>query len=379
MDKKLPKNEETVDTSRARRLVLRASGVVPLMGLLNSTRSSAVLPDPTLPAISITGSPITDMYYPGSGTLGTGSVPPSRMPSVLANGNISGPVLRVGEFYLVNGKKILDAIERGDSNDTLVQFATGLQHATESAVRAQAAVYGLITQWLATGGYINQPGANPYAFTNVGSMSTLFGVFSNWYFKNLPSRPASQFSFYGTPFMSIAAIYYWMFGDGSARTMNVQSLNLAMSLADFVPIGRAIENPGYGPGMYPIDAEFSTNLFDHHTKDLWAAGVIGRVSGRVTGTLEMTAAGDYVFSGSFTLNPDRYKAYDSNRTFTQEALTKFLNLLGAFGHKDYDIFFTGSQNIRFTGRRPSVNQMPINPEEAVHRRSTGGLMRSRGG
>ncbi|EDT37562.1 lipid II-degrading bacteriocin [Burkholderia ambifaria] len=378
MIKKLSKYERVVDTNRTRRLVLRASGAVPLLGLLSSSKSLAAPPDPMLPVISVTGGPITDMYYPGSGTLGTGPLPPSRIPSVLANGNISGPVLRVGELYLVNGKKILEAIERGDSNGTLVEFATGLEHATESAVRAQAAVYGLVTQWLATGGYINQPGANQYAFTRVGSMSTLFGVFSTWYFRNLPSRPASEFAFYGSPFMSIAAIYYWMFGDGSPRTMNIQSLNLAMSLSDFAQINRAVENPAYSHGTYFFDSEFSTNLFDHHTKDLWAAGVIGRVSGRVTGTLEMSDKGDYVFAGSFTLNPDRYKAYDSNRTLTQEVLTKFLGLLGTFGHKDYDIIFTGSQNITFSGKRPSANQMPVNPGEAVHRPSFGGRPRPSG-
>ncbi|WP_321953811.1 lipid II-degrading bacteriocin [Burkholderia cenocepacia] len=141
-------------------------------------------------------------------------------------------------------------------------------------------------------------------------MSTLFGTFSTWYFNNLPARPATEFKFYGTPFMSMAAIYYWMFGDGSARTMNIASLNLKMSLDDFGPINQAVQNPAYGPGTYPFDAEFSTNLFNHQTKDLWAAGVIGRVGGRVTGTLEIGATGDYVFNGSFTLNPDRYKAYD---------------------------------------------------------------------
>ncbi|WP_193100647.1 lipid II-degrading bacteriocin [Burkholderia sp. Z1] len=374
MDKKLSKQVRSVDTNHIRRLMLLASGSASLVGLLRSAKSFAA-GDPTLPAITVSASPITDPYYPGSGTLGTGEVSPLRLPPVLTNGNITGPVFKVGDFFLVNGKKILDAIERGDSTGALVEFATGLQHATEAAVRSQAAVYGLITLWLADRGYTNQPGATEYAFTNVGSMSTLFGTFSTWYFSHLPSRPATEFKFYGTPFMSIAAIYYWMFGDGSQRTMNIASLNLKMSLDDFDPIKRAVENPAYGPGTYPFDAEFSTNLFNHATKDLWAAGVIGRVGGRVTGTLEVSATGDYVFNGSFTLNPDRYKAYDSNRTITQEALTKFLGLLGTFGHKDYDILFTGGQNIQFSGKKPVAYQQPTNPGDAVHRPSFGGRQR----
>ncbi|WP_321884145.1 lipid II-degrading bacteriocin [Burkholderia cepacia] len=374
MDKKSSQNSQTADTNHIRRLMLLASGSASLVGLLKSAKSFAV-GDPTLPAITISASPITDPYYPGSGTLGTGEVVPFRLPPVLTNGNITGPVFKVGDFFLVNGKKILDAIERGDSTGALVEFATGLQNATEAAVRSQAAVYGLITLWLADRGYTNQPGATEYAFTNVGSMSTLFGTFSTWYFNNLPARPATEFKFYGTPFMSMAAIYYWMFGDGSARTMNIASLNLKMSLDDFGPINQAVQNPAYGPGTYPFDAEFSTNLFNHQTKDLWAAGVIGRVGGRVTGTLEIGATGDYVFNGSFTLNPDRYKAYDSNRTITQEVLTKFLGLLGTFGHKDYDILFTGSQNIQFSGKKPVAYQQPANPGDAVHRASFGGRQR----
>ena len=58
------------------------------------------------------------------------------------------------------------------------------------------------------------------------------------------------------------------------------------------------------------------------------------------------------FDGSYTLNPDRYDADHSNRTYMQEKLTVFLRFLGdRFGHNDYQIVIEGSQKISFSGRK----------------------------
>lgn len=86
--------------------MLLASGSASLVGLLRSAKSFAA-GDPTLPAITVSASPITDPYYPGSGTLGTGEVSPLRLPPVLTNGNITGPVFKVGDFFWSTAKRYL--------------------------------------------------------------------------------------------------------------------------------------------------------------------------------------------------------------------------------------------------------------------------------
>jgi len=175
--------------------------------------------------------------------------------------------------------------------------------------------------------------------------------------------------------MFVEAINHWIHGDGTQRTVNIESLNLKMSATDFNEIAKAIENPGYGPGTYSFDTAFSTNIFSHGTKDLWSASVFGRVSGRIRGTLVMLEDGTYRFDGSYSLNPDRFDADPSNRPFLQETATTFLAKLGAIlGHKDYQINFFGENNLSFSGQRP-VKNADIRPPQAVHRPSFGGLMR----
>ncbi|MFJ4431905.1 lipid II-degrading bacteriocin [Pseudomonas sp. NPDC089395] len=162
-----------------------------------------------------------------------------------------------------------------------------------------------------------------------------------------------ELDFYGTPLMPVAAIGYWLFGDGITRNVRIGSLNLKMVATDFTPITNLLANPSTGPGTYRLNAEsFSYNTFSKAPLDIPVAGMIGRVSGNLTGDLTVFADGNYNFSGSYTLNPDVYDADQSNRTWGQEALTTFLRALGdKFGHADYEIHFIGSQNVQFSGVR----------------------------
>jgi hypothetical protein len=240
----------------------------------------------------------------------------------------------------------------------------------------QIALVGGFTPWLAKGGYKYLPGAKPYGFDfppgHYANISTLFGIYAG---QLNGIHPISEFEFYGNPLMAIGAINHWVFGKGERRSINIESLNLKMEASDFSPILSNIENPGYGPGAYLIDGPFSTNIFTHGAKDFWSAATAGRISGHVRGTLTMSEDNTYQFTGSHTLDPDKFDADKSNRDFPQELLTTILRKIGSIlGHTDYEIFFTGEKNVTFSGRRPIKNSQE-RPPQAVHRPSFGGLMR----
>ncbi len=242
--------------------------------------------------------------------------------------------------------------------------------------RNQLTLVGGFTPWLAIGGYKYLPGANQYGFNfepgHYANITALFGIYVG---QSHGIPPTRTFESYGNPLMFIDALDHWIRGDGAQRTIHIESLNLKMSILDFSKISEAIANPGYGPGSYSFDTTFSTNVFNHGTKDFWSATVFGRVSGRVRGTLVMLEDDTYRFDGYYSLNPDRFDADPSNRPFLQEAATTFLSKLGAtLGHKDYQINFFGEKSLSLSGQRP-VKNAGTRPPEAVHRPSFGGLMR----
>lgn len=158
-----------------------------------------------------------------------------------------------------------------------------------------------------------------------------------------------HYDFYGTALMPIAGIYYWLFGGGATRYVNIGALGLSMVPSDFKPVMDAVA--ANGPGTYTINEPFQYNSF-RFMLNLHAAGLLGRVSGNVSGTVSVGADGNWAFDGSYTLNPDRYDADHSNRTYMQEKLTDFLRFLGdRFGSNDYQIVIEGSQKINFSGRK----------------------------
>ncbi|WP_260434469.1 lipid II-degrading bacteriocin [Burkholderia sp. Bp9090] len=352
-----------------RRRFLIASTALPLGTLLKHTTSAAQ--SNVLPPISVTAPRPPDFNFgdfkinsneiPGA-NIGAGIPPPSVCFNQYCASNYmllfanTGNMVRATEMFF----RYLPAIGRNDTNFW----------------RNQLVLVGGFTPWLAIGGYKYLPGANQYGFNfapgHYANISALFGIYVGQLDKTLPT---SKFDFYGNPLMFIEAVNHWIHGNGVQRSINIESLNLKMNVRDFGEISRAIENQGYGPGIYPIDSGFSTNIFNHGTQDLWSATVLGRISGRVHGTLELLADNTYRFNGYYTLNPDRFDADPSNRPFLQEAATTFLAKLGSvLGHTDYQIIFTGEKNISFSGQRP-VRNAEMRPPEAVHRPSFGGLMR----
>ncbi|MCO8614085.1 lipid II-degrading bacteriocin [Burkholderia multivorans] len=269
---------------------------------------------------------------------------------------VRGGIWQIGQFRLVNGRKIFQAAAAKNPLELLRQFAYGIELASNNVIRAQIATYGLFTQWLANNGWQSIVGANQYELSNmqIGGLSTAFGIFSNYYFSHLPAPPISDFKFYATPFFPLAAYDYWLRGDGSPRSVDLRSLHLKIGAAEIGPIRNIIINDGMGPGIYPIDAVFSTNLLSDHEYIVGSA--LGRVSGHVTGQLTLSADGFFRFNGEYTLNPDKFD-FDASKSRppVQEALTTLIRVIGSFtGYHDYMIYFTGSQPLNVEGTRASI-------------------------
>lgn len=63
---------------------------------------------------------------------------------------------------------------------------------------------------------------------------------------------------------SVGRIRLLIRGDGSPRSVDLKSLHLKIGAAEIGPLRSIIVNDGMGPGTYPIDAAFSTNLLSDH-------------------------------------------------------------------------------------------------------------------
>lgn len=273
----------------------------------------------------------------------------------------------IGPGTVANGTNLFRVAATGDPVATLNEFFKGISGTSAANVFTQIRYVGTFTQWLAAEGYRQMIGADRFAMSSsdVSGISTLFGLYAS---QANGLQPIQEFAFYGNPLMPIAGIYYWIAGNGNRRSMDVRTLNLDMGIADFKSIRDMVDNPSMGPGKYNIDSAFSTNVFSHPFKDLWAAGTLGRIGGQVQGTLTLNADNSYSFDGSYTLQPDVFDADASHRPFPQEALTDFLRAIGdLFGKKDYTIVFTGSKGVTFSGVRnipaPVQQKQVVQPPE----------------
>lgn len=345
-----PPNE---GAARKRRELLGISIAAPAAMMLSPLRGWAQGHGPAddmLPAINITAP--HDYSLP----VATPNGPAGGYAWAPGMENIRGGIWQIGRFRLVNGKKVFEAAAAKNPLEMLRQFAYGIELAGNSVIRAQVATYGLFTQWLADNGWKSITGANQYELSNIqlDGLTTAFGLFSNYYFSHLPAPPISDFKFYATPFFPLAAYDYWIRGDGSPRSVDLKSLHLNIGAAEIGPIRSIIINDGMGPGTYPIDATFSTNLLSDHEYIVGSA--LGRVSGHVTGQLTLSSDGRFNFNGEYTLNPDKFDFDASNsRPAVQEALTTLIRVMGSFtGHHDYMIYFTGSQPLNIQGTRVSI-------------------------
>lgn len=276
--------------------------------------------------------------------------------------NIRGGIFQIGRLRLVNGKKILEAAAAGRSRDVLSEFAYGIELASKQVVQAQISTYALFTTWLGDIGWGSIVGADQYGLSNTtfSGLTTAFGLFSDYYFSHLPAPPIENFKFYSTPFFTLSAYYNWIRGNGTAKTVDLKSLKLGIGVQQISPIRDIIVNDAMGEGTYRIDAEFSTNLLSN--QELIVGSALGRVSGHVNGELFLGGDGSFYFRGEYSLNPDKFD-FDASRSrpSIQEALTTLVRRIGEFtDHKDFMIYFSGSQPLNVNGTRASIKA--INPD-----------------
>lgn len=282
-----------------------------------------------------------------SSGLGMPSMPTSSRPPVdrAMQFVISGQVKKA----FANGELLFPLANKGDNEGALKACLDGFVGLTETQVKDQLRLHADCQKYMlhnlrSTGEFgVNGPGyaqtfyAQAYYFLKAEAKNTQ---------KNISQL---HYDFFGTALMPIAGIYYWLFGGGATRYVNIGALGLSMVPSDFKPVMDAVA--ANGPGTYVINEPFQYNSF-RFMLNLHAAGLLGRVSGNVTGTLNVGADGSWAFDGSYSLNPDRYDADHSNRTYMQEKLTDFLRFLGdRFGSNDYQIVIEGSQKIKFSGRK----------------------------
>ncbi|WP_242201959.1 MULTISPECIES: lipid II-degrading bacteriocin [unclassified Pseudomonas] len=260
---------------------------------------------------------------------------------------------------LYNGSGIWGAFETRSTLKVMEECFKGLSGKTYAEVEQQF-------RYHCEGGlaffssFATVPPENKYLYVGNGAYGSADWMTQNQYGYQMagllvpplsvPYR-AEPVDFYGTMMMPLAAIGYWIFGGGQPRNVHIGSLNLQMLPRDFQPIATLLNDPG-NVGSFEVGAPFSYNIFDKAPLDVPAAGMLGRVSGNVKGTLDIQPDGTYVFNGSYSLNSDFYDADKSNRTWAQEALTTFLKGLGdTFGHDDYYINVLGEQSVQYSGKR----------------------------
>lgn len=253
---------------------------------------------------------------------------------------------------MLNGEGIREAAARCDSLAVLEQAFLGFSGQGEPSLRhelqvhCQAALQLLHTYSSYHGGpYYIGNGRGEYFEPAWGNL-----LYAGPITQEIPFR-SNAIDFYGTPLMPLAAIGYWIYGGGQDRNVHLASLNLQLVARDFQPIAKLLNDPN-NVGQFEISEPFSYNIFDKAPLDVPAAGMLGRVSGNVKGTLVIQPDGTYGFNGSYSLNRDYYDADKSNRTWAQEALTTFLKGLGeSFGHTDYYINILGEQAVQYSGTR----------------------------
>lgn len=294
--------------------------------------------------------PPTYVYAYGSpeasSGLGTPSMPTSSPPVDRARNFIaSGQVKKA----FANGENLFPIANKGDSEGSLQACFNGFVGLTEAQVKDQLRLHADCQKYMLQ----NLRSSGIYALTYPGGTQTSYA--QAYYFLKAEKESTQKFisqqhyDFFGTALMPIAGIYYWLFGGGATRYVNIGALGLSMVPSDFKPVMDAVA--ANGPGTYAINEPFQYNSF-RFMLNLHAAGLLGRISGNVSGTLSVGADGSWEFNGSYSLNPDRYDADHSNRTYMQEKLTDFLRFLGdRFGSNDYQIVIEGSQKIKFSGRK----------------------------
>lgn len=303
--------------------------------------------------------PATVIYaYPPEGTpysYGVGPVVDPLLDEMMAAHNM----YMNGSAALYNGPGIWDAFRTGSTLKVMEECFKGLSGKNKSEVEQQLRYHcegglGFFSS------FATIPPENKYIYVGKGAYGTADWMTQNQYGYQMAGLLVDNLSvpyrenevdFYGTLMMPLAAIGYWIFGGGKPRNVHIGSLNLQMLARDFQPIAALLNDAG-SVGQFEINQPFSYNIFDKAPIDVPAAGMLGRVSGNVKGTLVIQPDGTYGFNGSYSLNRDYYDADKSNRTWAQEALTTFLKGLGeSFGHNDYYINILGEQAVQYSGTR----------------------------
>lgn len=253
-----------------------------------------------------------------------------------------------------NGENVWNAVALNDTLATIDAVFTGLSGQSGDVIRQQLYNFSLLNRFL-----LKDPSESGISYDASNNQVTELEYGRMLYMSKEPLIDTG-YDFFGNPTMPIAGVYYWLFGGGENRQVNIESLNLQMLRTDFQTLNDKLNPANNGgeslsAGVYNLSDHFEYSTYSHlPTGDVYASGLLGRINGNFSGELTVQQNGDYVFSGKYSINNDVYDANVGNRTFLQEAGTTFLRGLGEmFGHQDYVIEIIGEQPVTLTG---NINQ-----------------------
>jgi|GEM_PF-4205694 len=176
----------------------------------------------------------------------------------------------------------------------------------------------------------------------------------------LPVRPSKAIGpydnayhdFFGTMFIPVQGLYYWVFGGGKDRFIHINQLNLSNNINHFEPVKKVLmSNPG--PGTHHFKNErLEINAFKGDLKDKPAAFLIGRIGGFMDGKLVINKDKSYRLDATYWLKEDKYNAdLNTNRSPKSELATQVLAYIGEiFGHTDYTIYIEGKKKVHLEGK-----------------------------
>ncbi|WP_287812495.1 hypothetical protein [Pseudomonas sp.] len=178
-----------------------------------------------------------------------------------------------------NGENVFKAADAYDTQGAMNASFVGLNGLTDVELKAQLTMHAAIQKNLlkdrASRGAVASVAVAAPERTEVAYATATWG-------HNTATVDHSKHpDFFGTPLMFMAGVYYWLYGNGERRYVNIGSLNLQMVTSDIAPIREAVA--ANGPGTYSINSPFTYNTFGPGYLTSFAGLLLGRVSGNVTG------------------------------------------------------------------------------------------------
>jgi len=321
---------------------------------------------PDYPPIDASTFPIAAVFpNPASGDpyWGYGADPTIRMPDP-----IFPPADNVVAAYeaSVNGQAFFTKIEQADPIGVLDEFSKQISGRPASVALAQLRTWGQMSDYMSANwttfgypaaerGISLAKAAQPGHIANIAG-EYLWGVSAGYWNPNKIEREWAA-----TPLLPIKAMWHWVNGRGMPVSIPTNALGLTLPPSELQGEMQNFLKQQMQQRANRFLRKFSYDASRTFIKDMWAAGTVGRFSGQVIGIVWVNTDGSYIFDGDVHLDPVTYNGGRTHSAWPTQAQTDFVQGIGqAWGHTDYQISFTGTQRLLFTGVL-DVSGVPVLP------------------